>query len=240
MSSNNYIQDELNELNSGLPGNQQGLPYGVPEGYFEGLAASVMARIRESESAPSAAEEIAQLSPLLAGLSRTVPYSVPAGYFSENIDLLPAFTSDTEESLVLSFIEKEMPYEVPRGYFASFPETVLEKLNRSAKVVPMKRRRWMHVAAAAVVAGIIGLSGLAYFKSGTTTPDAPVAIEIKKASTEELNAFVKTTDISLTDESTTAHNTTDVKQLLKDVSDKELEAFLDQVPTDDEEEFDIN
>jgi hypothetical protein len=99
----------------------------------------------------------------------------------------------------------------------------------------------MHVAAAAVVVGIIGLSGLAYFKSGsTTTPATPVAIELKKASTEELNAFVKKTDVSLTDESTTAHNPTDVKQLLKDVSDKELEAFLDQVPTDDEEEFDVN
>jgi hypothetical protein len=242
MNSKKDIQDELNGLNSNLPGNGEGTPYDVPQGYFEGFAASVMAKIRNGEgSSISAAEEIAELSPLLAGISRTMPYDLPANYFAENIASLPAFTSETEESLVLSFVEKEMPYEVPRGYFASFPETVLERLNRDRKVVPMVRRRWMHVAAAAVVAGIITLSGLAYFKGGgTTTTSDPVALEIKKASTEELNAFVKAADVSLTDESSTAQNSTDVKQLLKDVSDKELESFLDQVPTDDEEEFDIN
>ena len=95
------------------------------------------------------------------------------------------------------------------------------------------------MAAAAVVSGIILLSGLAYFKSGTTSAD-PVAVEIKKASTEELNAFIKTADVSSTDDNSTAQNTKDVRQLLKDVSDGELETFLNQVPTEDEEEFDIN
>ena len=80
---------------------------------------------------------------------------------------------------------------------------------------------------------------LAIFSSGDTVSD-PVAVEIKKASTEELNAFVRTTDVSLLDDNATAQNSNDVKQLLKDVSDKELEAFLDQVPAEDEEEFDIN
>jgi len=240
MSSKKYIQDELNELNSQLPGEGQGKSYSVPQGYFENFAATVMAKIRENEGTDSASAEIAGLSPLLAGLSRTTPYSVPDGYFDQNLQSLSAFTNENEESLVLSFIEKEMPYEVPRGYFANFPDTVLEKLNGGdTKVVPIIRRRWMHIAAAAVVAGIITLSGLAYFKSGTTVKDT-AAVEIKKASTEDLNTFIKSTDINLLDENTTAQNSNDVKQLLKDVSDKELEAFLDQVPAEDEEEFDIN
>ena len=238
MSSNNYIQDELDQLNSKLPRNGQDTVYHVPEGYFEGFAASVLAKIKGTGNFSGPAEEIALLSPLLAGISRKMPYSVPDNYFSDNIVSLPAFTSD-EESLVLSFIEKEMPYEVPRGYFASVPETVLEKLNSRRKTVPFIRRKWMHLAAAAVVAGIITLSGLAYFNSGPSVKD-PVAVEIKNASTEELNAFVKTTDISMTDENSTAQNNSDVRQLLKDVSDNELEAFLEQIPTDDEEDFDIN
>jgi len=238
MSSKKYIQDELNELNSELPGGSQEQAYSVPEGYFEGFAGSVMNRIKEAEGVDSSSVEIAMLSPLLASLSRNMPYSVPGGYFDENIESLPAFTRESEDSLVLSFVEKEMPYDVPSGYFAGLPDAVLQKVNSNARVVPMIRRRWMHIAAAAVVAGIITLSGLAYFKSGTTVKD-PVAVEIKKASTEELNAFVEAAGAKQ-DENSTAQNSNDVKQLLKDVSDKELEAFLNQVPTEDDEEIDIN
>jgi hypothetical protein len=238
MNSKKNIQDELNELNSKLSVNNQDQVYNVPDGYFDGFAASVMARIQVEENFASPAEEIGKLSPLLSGISRIMPYWVPDTYFEDNIASLPAFTSESEESLILSFIEKEMPYEVPMGYFASFPETVVEKMNNRAKVVPLKRKRWMHMAAAAVVAGIIIFSGLAYFKTGTPVKD-PVAVEIKKASTEELNAFVKSTDPSL-DEHSTAQNTLEVKHLLKDVSDKELEAFLKQIPTEDGDDFDIN
>ena len=236
MNSKKHIQDELNELNSKLPANEQDPVYSVPEGYFEGLADSVMAKIK-GEASQSPSDEIRQLSPLLAGLSRVLPYSVPEHYFDDNINALPAFTSD-QESLVLSFIEKDMPYEVPMGYFANFPETVLEKLNTGATVIPIRRKRWMHMAAAAVVAGIIMFSGLAYFRSSSPVKD-PVAVEIKKASTEELNAFVKTTDLSL-DENSTAQNNTEVKHLLKDISDKELEAFLEQIPSENGDDFDIN
>jgi hypothetical protein len=125
MSTRNTIQDELNELNSGLNPPSDNSPYSVPEGYFEGLASSVLAKIKR-EMPISATEEIAQLSPMLAGISKKLPYSVPENYFQSNIDGLGALTSETEDSLVLSFIEKEMPYEVPVGYFASVSDQVLE------------------------------------------------------------------------------------------------------------------
>ena len=46
MSDRNTIQDELNELNSGLNPASGYNPYSVPEGYFEGLASAVLAKIK--------------------------------------------------------------------------------------------------------------------------------------------------------------------------------------------------
>jgi hypothetical protein len=246
MNNRNTIQNELNELNSGLDSNLNNTPYSVPEGYFEDLAASVLAKIK-GEQAVSASEEIAELSPLLAGISKKLPYKVPEGFFQSNLEDLEAFTSENEESLVLSFIDKQMPYEVPAGYFANLPEQVLEKVNpRSGKLVPMKRR-WMRLAAAAMLTGLVALSGILYFnRSGNTGSTSkgpvPVAVELKKASTEELNEFIKNTAIDVNDNKApvTAKNLPSKEtKLFDDVSDKELEAFLSQMPTDDDE-LDIN
>ena len=235
MDSNKNINDELNELNSGLPG-APGPVYSVPEGYFDGLAASVLARIKGGDSSQN---ELSQLSPFLAGISRKMPYAVPEGYFESTIENLSALTSD-EDSLVLSFISRENVYEVPLGYFANFPEQIMEKLSRrEARVVPIMKRKWVRMAVAAMVTGVLILSGITYFNTGKTDGNQPVAVEIKKASTEELDAFVQAAGAEVQGEQNTAQNSAAVKNLLKDVSDEELEAFLDQVPVE-EEEFDLN
>lgn len=237
MNTGNNIQDELNELNSGLNPNSSKTPYSIPEGYFEGLAASVLAKVK-GEAPVSASEEIGQLSPLLAGISRKLPFSLPEDYFQTNIEGLKAFTSESEESLILSFIDKEMPYEVPAGYFANVPEQVLEKVSdHGTKVIPLMRRKWMQLAAAAIVTGAIAISGLVYFnnRSGNITSDPVTAV--KKASTEELNEFIKSSVVNVNGDNVpaTAKNTTETKKIFTDVSDKELDAFLNQMPADDED-----
>ena len=240
MSNRNIIQDELNQLNSKLNPNPDPAPYSVPDGYFDGFAASVLAKIK-GEMPVSAVQELAELSPLLAGISRTSPYSVPEGYFQSNINGLKAFI-ENEESLVLSFIDKEMPYDVPTGYFANVPEQVLERISKKGKVVPMFKRNWMRLAVAAMLIGIIVISGIGYFYnrggSQIATND-PVAV-VKKASTEELNEFIKTTAVDEKTQITAQNSTqkTETKKLFADVSDNELNAFLDQMPAGDE--IDIN
>lgn len=245
MKNRNTIQNELNELNSSLSSELDSVTFSVPDGYFDGLANSILARIK-GEMAVSSSEEIAGLSPLLAGISRKLPYSIPDNYFSLNIEGLQAFTSENEESLVLSFIDKEMPYEVPSGYFANVPEQVLQKIsNQGTKVVAFRKRNWIRLAAAAVVTGILAISGIVYFNNRTTgngISNDPV-MAVKKASTEELNDFIKTTALDATDgkSSLTVLNKapkTEAKKLFADVSDKELDDFLDQMPGDDE--IDIN
>jgi hypothetical protein len=238
MNSRNTIQDELNELNSGLNSDSIN-PYSVPEGYFEGLAASVLAKIKVEASA-SAMEELMQLSPFLAGIPKKMPYAVPENYFLSNIESLKAFTSENEDSLVLSFIDKEMPYEVPTGYFANVPEQVLGKVsNGGAKVVPIQKRKWMRLAVAAAIIGIMAVSGFFYFnnRGNSGTISDPVTA-VKKASTEELNDFINATAVTDDKSQVTVNNNLKEKKLFADVSDKELNDFLDQMPTDDE--IDIN
>src|SRR4051812_48111837 len=70
------IQQELKEMSSSLVA-AVGSGYTVPAGYFEGLAESVLSRIRSV----NAAEETALLSPFLSSLSKSMPYSVPENYF---------------------------------------------------------------------------------------------------------------------------------------------------------------
>lgn len=243
MNSRNHISDELKVLESELSPALNRNPYSVPDGYFEGLAGSILARIRTLDQ--SAAEEISELSPLLAGLSRNMPFEVPGNYFGQTAKSLGSITKEEdEESLVLSFISKEMPYEVPLGYFANFPDQVLEKLpNRRSKVVSMTRNKWMRMAVAAMFAGIMVISGFLYFNQTGNGSD-PVASELKKASTEELDAFINSTTGTANSNTTQSNSVAqDVKEILDDVSDKELEAFLSAVPADDmpaaEEELDL-
>jgi len=241
MSNRNTINDELNDLNSGLNAGSEQNPYSVPEGYFDGLASSVLAKIK-NQVPVSAAEEIAQLSPLLAGISKTLPFSIPGDYFLENIDGLKAFTSENEESLVLSFVSKEMPYQVPVGYFANVPDQVFEKVSpREAKVVHLGPRKWMRYAAAAMVTGVLAVSGIVYFSNGGHKPGTDPVVAVQKASMQELNDFIKTTAVNDGKAQVTAKNTipkTDGKKIFAGVSDKELNDFLAQMPADDE--LDIN
>ena len=232
MNSRNHINDELRDLNSGLPQDPGGSPFSVPEGYFEGLASSILNRIHENQDL-SARDELAVLSPLLAGISRHMPYSVPEGYFSTNLEVLPEVLGEEKESLVLSFVEKEMPYSVPKGYFEELSYEIGQRVAPKAKVVALHKRKWMHVVAAALVAGIITLSGILYFQDSPSQESAPLAQQLKQVSTTELEEFIKNTNV--TTGTKASQNSADVKRLLQDVSDQELEAFLDEIPTEEEE-----
>ena len=245
MNSRKHISVELNELKTDLPIDQNGNPFTVPEGYFEGLADSVLSKIK-GEKQLSAMDEIAQLSPLLAGISRRMPFIVPDSYFQKTIELLPVLTSENEESLVLSFVDKEMPYQVPSGYFLDLSGQILDKISEpvkvipGGKVIPMVRRKWMHLAVAAIFAGIITISGIFYFNGKKDLSiDNPewVAKKVKNVSDREIEDFVKTTDINSNSPVTVQNvpvKTADVKKLLQDVSDKDIDAFLNQVPSEDE------
>jgi len=85
MSSRNAIQDELKSLGSSLPVTDNPF-FSVPQGYFEELADSILAKVKASEILTPQAE-LNELSPLLAGIPKVTPYSVPSFYFEEAFKL---------------------------------------------------------------------------------------------------------------------------------------------------------
>ena len=242
MNSRNTISDELKAFESQLQAGLNHPPYSVPQGYFENLAATILNRIH-SENV-SSKDEISMLSPLLAGIPRKMPFELPSGYFAESAgNVLPSIHQ--EESLVLSFISKEMPYQVPQGYFMNLPDKILEKLDTSRGKMISMRTKWMRMAAAAVVTGILAISGILYFNRDQPVPagSESIAIEVEKASQEELDAFITSTTGTSTTQEQKSAITEEAKALLDDVSDQELEAFLSNIPTEDlpiaDEEMDL-
>lgn len=239
MNSRIHIENELRELNSTLPSHVKEPVFSVPEGYFENFAASVLAKLKEG-AAVSAADELASLSPLLAGLSKKMPYDLPENYFSALSAEVPLLLDEQLPS-VLANHSKINPYEVPAGYFDNFPTQILAKVTgqrEQAKVIFFNRTRWMRVAVAAVVAGIIAISGLVYFNGKSASDQhadstASVATSLQGVSNQELESFMETADISASTEVANT-NPAQVRSLLKDVSVNEIDAFLAQMPVDED------
>jgi len=161
------------------------LSFNVPDGYFEGFAEGLLARIRKEAGAGArleaagaagglgeragarssfepvmtgepAEQELNALSPLLMQLRSMETYRMPKGYFEEVSPLLA--------------IAKEVnPYTVPEEYFHRLPVEIDEKVaerrkpkdpdmgSGPAKVVAFggRRTRLWQYPAAAVVAGLI-------------------------------------------------------------------------------------
>lgn len=236
MNNRHTIEIELKELGSSLPFPAVQPPFALPPSYFGGLADAVLNRLHTEGL--SASEEIARLSPLLSGISRTLPYSVPVGYFQENLEVLPAWEAENEPFTQTLAASRDMPFALPQGYFEGFSSQVMQRVERpQAKVVPLFRRKWMRVAAAAVMTGVIALSGLLYFRGGSPAQPAnngSVATELKTVSTKDLDAFIKAADASGANTSATASGS-EARRLLKDVSDKDLETFLNGLPEEEEE-----
>jgi hypothetical protein len=217
------------------------IPYSVPAGYFEGLVAQVLNRIKAME-AQTATGELGYLSPVLSKLSRQLPYTVPAGYFEglsekalQIISAEKAELSAKEEletiSPFLSGLKKEMPFSVPPGYFENIVAAVnKETAKPEVKVISIASRKWFRYAVAAVVVGVIATAGLLFINRDKVTADkdsyAWVKKNIKKVSTENLEEFVGLSDDEKAIASVDTKIEQEVKDLVKDIPENEIQSLL--------------
>lgn len=262
MTQKDNILNELQELNSKLAGMPNQNVYTVPVGYFEGLAAQVLNRIKAMQAA-DVAEELGHLSTVLNKVSKDMPYEVPQGYFeglAKNVLNAVSSTAQSpadelkEISPFLSGLKKETPFAVPQGYFDSLTEKTPADTNKPvAKVVSFTSRKWFRYAVAAVVTGVILLGSIMI--SRNNNPERSLAKfekklnnEIKKTSDKELTDFIQQFSGNETNKEDVAYNVpdTEIKELLKDVSETELKQFLDETSdaeaanTDAEETIFVN
>ncbi|MEO6069820.1 MAG: hypothetical protein ABIN57_01525 [Chitinophagaceae bacterium] len=242
MNSKNAIQDELKQLGSTLDREHAMPVFNLPENYFENFAASVMARIKREE-AMNAQDELKALSSTLSAIPRKMPFSVPEGYFNNLTNELPTLVTDDPIPMELKTISRKVPYEVPAGYFENLPAQLLEKVSKpKTKIISLSNHRFRNLAAAAIVTGIMAISGIYYFANNSgksidpaNQPNAWVAAKLKNVSNQELEDFIQNTGSTLykKDVAKTSVTTQEVRRLLNDVPDKELDAFLQAIPSDD-------
>lgn len=212
--------EELAYLSPALNKISREMPYTLPKGYFEGLEETLMQSVRESNDYQTAKEELETLSPLLSGLKKQMPFSVPQGYF----ETLPTVPS-------LSFGEARLGSQ-------GLHEASTKTNKPETKVVLLTSRKLFRYAAAAMITGVIALAGFMYFNfrnhvDPLEQPYAWVKKSIKKVDKEDIDAFVKLADEELTNQAVAASNPVkpeEIKELMKDVSDKEIQDFLDETP----------
>lgn len=223
METKSAILSELKEISPAVAGIGSGFTYHVPDGYFDGLAAAILNRIKTEGL--SAKDELQTLSPLLGGLSKKSPYQVPEGYF--------------EMSPVLMQLKNKKTYAVPDGYFDNLAANVLNKVQdrKPAKVVSMNTgRRFMRYAAAAVVAGVMAVAGWFYFANTSTgvTGNGVAQVdglsEDTKISDEEIAKYLEAETLPVVTAATFPENeemtASDIKEMLSDVSDDELQQYI--------------
>ncbi len=217
--------------------------YQVPEGYFDGLANTILNRIKAAE-AKDANEELELLSPALNQISKTNPFTVPDGYFSELPENVVsgvqavAFVNEELENLApwMTALKQKNVYTVPQGYFDTLSDTILAKAkHQPAKVISFNfTKRIIRYAAAAVVVGVMAIGAWIMLKPSQqvvvakNSVDTIVSPKLKTFTDEDIQNFVNNNGASLADVTTGDITTDDTKVLFADISDDELQQYLQE------------
>jgi hypothetical protein len=262
MEPGNEISVELSALSAVVSGISRQTPYGVPvgyfgqfptvlmsrissrsstfqvpEGYFDGLAAQVLSRIKAGKVAED------ELPSIFRQISRITPYQIPEGYFDE---LSP----------VLTVAQDRSAYRAPEGYFAELPARILDKVVpnvvhnvigpvTAAKVIPMERAAtggkvlkghwWKYSSVAAIAACFLLIFSWPQVDNkvmeGARTPDITRALQ--NVSDKEMQAYLDDQHAILAEPVTNSTatlnmNEGEVKSLLGDVSDNDLQQYLEE------------
>jgi len=241
MDSRLTILEELKGISPILAGIPPITPYVAPEGYFDAFAGSVMNRVKLQDVGPKA--ELSSLSPLLSSISRKVPYEVPENYFTELSDqaLVGAkaieFVNEELENLssMMIGLKSTNVYLVPNGYFDSLAEKILNKAKHQQPAKVVKMRPFIRIARYAVAAVFIGVMAVGgwLMQKPAESPMTAERIEnsIHKASDEEILNFIQNDEGSIAEPAVNSDeemDATDMKAMLADVSDNELEQFMNE------------
>lgn len=212
------VEAELARLSVTLSRITRNTPYEAPEGYFE------------------------ELAPVLCVLRDAPTYHVPEGYFE---DLSP----------VLSVLRNRSTYQAPAGYFTEFASTVLKIVAQpaaTAKVVPIEHRasmrseykmrgdggkvlkgHWWKFSSAAAIAACLLLI-FSWPQVGNQIGSGGLAVaDLRNISDNEIQAYLDDEHSILAEPVSTSTatldlNEGDVKNLLGEVSDDDLQQYMEE------------
>lgn len=221
-------------------------PFETPTDYFENLSDHIFNRIHALQ-APSPKEELEALSPLLVQINKTLPFTRPGGFFEElPSDVLAGvhaidFVNHELETLssILSAVNKENVYKVSDSYFNNLPLQILNKVNQQQNRLILSgfKRRLIRYAMAALTAGAVVIGAWEFFQDTSTTANGSILTGINRISDREKISedeivnyleFNKDRPFESNSNAITDFKEEEVKELLADLSDDELQQYLDQ------------
>jgi len=164
------ILNELTAISPLIAGMERVNVFTVPGGYFEGLAAGILASVKEKKRS------------LINSVSNEPSFEVPQGYFDSLADNImarikaeenaPAADELRKLSPMLYSIQNENVFEVPKGYFDTLSDNILAQVKpQETKVVNMSRRSssFLKYAVAAVFTGVMALGVFQLTDNGKNT-----------------------------------------------------------------------
>ena len=233
MQRKQTIIEELMNMGSLLHEHQPAQIYQVPEGYFDNLSNLMLFKISAEEDA-----EKFKL-PGTYEVNREYFESFPAKML--RIVQKGEETSVSEElatlSPLLSSIKRETPYTVNEDYFKNLNSLPANK--QEAKVVSFyKPKSWLRYAAAALIIGIIGLSGIWIYNQNSfidpvDDPYAWVKEKTKSISNDDLESFIELANIETSAINVNIVNpvkAVEMNELMKGVPEAEINEFLNETP----------
>lgn len=220
----------------------------VPAGYFEDFPARMLELVHSVDFAQQASTESS--GKFLEQISKKMPYAVPDDYFSGLASVVNDGTQAIDQ--VMHTLEKpaglleqlrNLPtYEVPTGYFDQLTDRLAPVME--TKVVQLNfRKKMIQWAAAAIITGLIFAAGWMFKDTPVnSSPEGAAMASVKIPSTitdEEIQqylekdpaSFVVLDTVTVTASVQNHWDAVEMKEMLADVSDEELEQYASKNAT---------
>jgi len=216
---NNHIINELLEVAPQLAAVGNRTPYGVPNGYFDEFASTMLWQVKANRND-----------------------EVPAGYFDQfAIRMLQKVRgNEVREELeavspFLNNLPKTMPHTLPEGYFEQWqPKIPGQKEHQPAKVISLgSAKHWKQWAAAAVILFTMGISWQLWVNKGDqstyTAATSPAVVDTLLTGIDagSLTDYLEDSQANSTFSSLLLIAQQDVETGVAQLSDEELKWYLE-------------
>lgn len=227
MNDGEHTRQELKDISPLLAGISNKMLNEIPQGYFNGLSEKIISKIHQN--------------PVII-TATGFPFFAPPGYFEElpQTILEKIRTANSTETLInssdelmeitpfLATVSKKNPYTVDENYFAKKDWNIfIQEEKASAKIITFPR--WTHYLVAASVFVIIAISAVFYVGNNNLPPasENSFAIELKKLPDSVISNYLDSTTVYSIGVNTLVNQQIDVNTLLYNISDQQIENYLD-------------
>ncbi len=232
MDSNDEILDQQKEEQ--FP---KGMPFFVPEGYFESLASQISARIALNEKLPAEnglPDSGFTVPPqFIDQLPKHIEFKISEKEFEENIE--SEFFENQSEAILqkIALAEKyssKTPFVTPPNYFDSLANKIESRIigNEKKALRPIMNLRWAYAAAAAIV---LSFGIYFYVPKSEVTSAAIEKINTDSLTTADIISTLNNSDIS--EDELITH--IDIKDLPDHIiiEEKDLDKVMDEIDESD-------